>query len=112
MARFTAKFLVDLLRRQTVAAGGMAMILRSGDATSGAILVQTAERGVESILLEQRRDFDGNSVWELAGPGADSDSESRAAYRERRTKADPDIWIIELDVPDAQRLIASWAAAN
>lgn len=110
MTRLTSRFLVDLLLRETQAAGGFATVLASGDDRAGSILIQCSERGVAGSLLERRFSLDGGHVWEAVGPGADADEETRAAYRERRRKADPDLWIVELDVADTQRLVAEWSA--
>ena len=47
---------------------------------------------------------------EPVGPDDAKDGESRENYRERRRKADPDLWIVELDIADAPRLVAEWGA--
>lgn len=110
MARLTSRFLVDLLLRRTQAAGGFAAVLATGDERAGSLLVQCSARGVPGPLLERRFSLDGTYVWEAVGPGADEDEDARAAYRARRRKADPDLWIVELDIADTQRLVAEWSA--
>ena len=110
MARLTSRFLIDLLLRRTQAAGGFAAILASGDDRAGSILIQCSERGVPGELLERRFSLDGAALWEAVGPGADADEAARAAYRARRRQADPDLWIVELDIADTQRLVAEWSA--
>lgn len=109
MTRLASRFLVDLLLRRTEAAGGFATIIASGDAQSGIILVQCSDRGQSGPLLERRFSTDGDYIWEaVESPG--SDDESRTKYQERRRKADPDLWIVELDIADAPRLVAEWGA--
>lgn len=110
MTRLTSRFLVDLLIRRAEATGGFATILAKGDDTSGIILVQCSDRGRQGPLLERRFSPDGRYVWEPVGPDGAEDGESRANYRERRRKADPDLWIVELDIADAPRLVAEWGA--
>ena len=110
MARLNSRFLVDLLVRRTEAAGGFAAILAKGDENSGTILVQCSDRGNPGPLLERRFLLDGRHVWEPVGPDESSDGESRANYQERRRKADPDLWIVDLDIADAPRLVAGWGA--
>ncbi|HKX89372.1 MAG TPA: DUF1491 family protein [Sphingopyxis sp.] len=110
MTRLKSRFLVDLLLRRTEAAGGFATVLAKGDDTSGIILVQCSDRGEAGPLLERRFSPAGHYVWEAVGPDDPQDDESRANYRERRRKADPDLWIVELDIADAPRLVAEWAA--
>lgn len=108
MARLTSRFLVDLLLRRTQAAGGFAAVLAAGDDRAGTILIQCSERGVPGALLERRFSLNGDPVWEAVGP--DEDEEARSAYRARRRQADPDLWIVELDIADTQRLVAEWSA--
>ena len=107
--RLKSRFLVDLLIRRAETAGGFATVLAKGDDTSGIILVQCADRGAPGPLLERRFAANGAYVWEAVGPTGD-DGESRENYRERRRTADPDLWIVELDIADAPRLVAEWAA--
>ncbi|MDZ3832037.1 MAG: DUF1491 family protein [Sphingopyxis sp.] len=110
MTRLTSRFLIDLLLRETQAAGGFAAILAAGDDRAGTILVQCSDRGQVGPLLERRFSFDGGQLWEAVGPGPDADDESRANYHDRRRRADPDLWIVELDIADAPRLVAEWGA--
>lgn len=110
MTRLTSRFLVDLLLRRTESAGGFATVLAKGDEHSGVILVQCTERGQPGPLLERRFSVSGHYIWEAVGPDDPKDGESRTNYHERRQKADPDLWIVELDIADAPRLVAEWAA--
>lgn len=110
MTRFKSRFLVDLLLRRTEAAGGFAIVLAKGDENSGIILVQCSDRGEPGPLLERRFGPDGRYIWEAVGPSDAKDGESRAIYQDRRRKADPDLWLVELDIADAPRLVAEWAA--
>ena len=109
MTRLTSRFLVDLLLRRTEAAGGFATVLASGDEHSGIILILCADRGQPGPLLERRFSPQGHYIWEAVVP-ADSNDESRSNYQDRRRKADPDMWLIELDIADAPQLVAEWAA--
>lgn len=110
MTRLKSRFLVDLLLRRTEAAGGFATVLAKGDETSGIILVQCTRRGEPGPLLERRFSAEGSYIWEAVGPTDPKDGESRANYQDRRRKADPDLWLIELDIADAPQLVAEWAA--
>ena len=110
MTRLKSRFLVDLLLRRTEAAGGFATVLAKGDDTSGIILVQCSERGEPGPLLERRFSVDGHYIWEAVGPTDAKEGDSRANYQDRRRKADPDLWLVELDIADAPRLVAEWGA--
>lgn len=110
MARLKSRFLVDVLLRRTESAGGFATILAKGDDDSGIILIQCSERGRPGPLLERCFSVGGHYSWQAVGPNDPDDGVSRANYQERRRRADPDLWIIELDIADAPRLVAEWAA--
>lgn len=110
MTRLKSRFLVDLLIRRAEAAGGFATVLAKGDDTSGIILVQCRDRGEPGPLLERRFSVGGRHIWESVGPDSAKDGESAENYRERRRKADPDLWIVELDIADAPQLVAEWGA--
>lgn len=110
MARLTSRFLIDLLLRRTQAAGGFAAVLAAGDEQSGTILVQCSDRGRFGPLLERRFSMDGRYIWEDVGPSDPMDDDARADYQNRRRRADPDLWIVELDIVDAPRLVAEWSA--
>jgi len=110
MTRLTSRFLVDLLLRRTESAGGFATVLAKGDEHSGIILIQCADRGRPGPLLERRFSAQGHYIWETVGPTDSDDSDSRANYQDRRLKADPDMWLVELDIADAPQLVAEWGA--
>ena len=110
MTRLKSRFLVDLLLRRTEAAGGFATVLAKGDENSGIILVQCSDRGQPGPLLERRFGADGHYIWEAVGPSDPNGGESRANYQDRRRKSDPDLWLVELDIADAPRLVVEWAA--
>lgn len=110
MARLKSRFLVDLLLRRAEAAGGFATVLAKGDDSSGIILIQCSDRGEPGPLLERRFAASGGYIWEAVGPDDPYDREMRANYQDRRRQADPDMWLIELDIADAPQLVAEWAA--
>ena len=100
--RLAAGMLVSALIRRVEELGGNGAVLAKGDATAGAILIQLAERGVPGDLLERRLDQEGAYRWSPTGPG---DAEQRSDYIARRRRGDPDLWVVELDVPDGITLI-------
>jgi hypothetical protein len=87
--------------------GGSAVVLRKGDGISGSILIQCLEKGRNCGLFERVPDYaKGGYTLAPCGPGMDSDEAETTAYLDRRMRADPDLWLIELNVPDAQRFAA------
>jgi hypothetical protein len=109
MARLTSRFLVDLLVRTTQSAGGFATILAMGDEQSGTILIQCRDRNGPGSVLERRFSLDGTPSWEEIRPTAANGGAVADDYFARRRKSDPDLWIVELDIADAPRLVADWA---
>lgn len=105
-ARLTSAMLVGALRRRVAAAGGFATILVKGDAISGVILVQTMDRGAESGLFERVPNLQGSYALMRCGPTPEEGPEALNLYVARRRRSDPDLWIIELDIPEAERFAA------
>ena len=95
--------LVGQLIRRVQAAGGFATVLRKGDPISGMILIQTLEKGEETGLFERVVGLDDRAQLVPAGQVHWGKTEEMAQYIARRVRSDPDIWIIELDIPEAER---------
>lgn len=104
--RLTSAMLVGVLVRRASAGGGFATILVKGDQTSGVILVQALDRGQEIGLFERVSDYAGGYRLNRCGPTTNGGTEEVTQYIERRRRADPDLWVIELDIPDAERFAA------
>lgn len=96
-ARPASGLLVSALIRHVEAAGGHGMVLARGDATAGAILVLLIDRGRPMGLLERMPTIHGYR-W------TDNGSADREAYLPDRRRSDPDLWIVELDHPEARAL--------
>jgi hypothetical protein len=98
--------LAGALIKRVGQAGGFAMVLHKGDATSGTIIVQCLERGMKTGLFERVPDYRGGYHMVSCGPANDSDPEAATQYIARRLRSDPDLWLIELDIADAERFAA------
>lgn len=104
--------LVSALIRRVAVEGGHAAVLTRGDPESGGILLACADRGRVSHLIERVLDLDGRYRWARCGPQESADPEAVSQYLERRRTRDPDIWIVELDIADAERFAAETIASN
>lgn len=93
---------MSALVRRAYAEGGSAAVLARGDREAGAVLLLLAERGVVSALIERALGA-GGYAWRETGP---ADPAGRDAYLARRRDRDPDLWVVEVDHPDARRLVA------
>lgn len=103
--RLPSGVLVSALLRRINDAGGIGMVLARGDAQAGAILVIAAEKGRSYRGLERGIGSDGKVALIAAGPRGDDPDDLAAYWRRRRTR-DPDLWVIELDIPFAERFAA------
>ncbi|HEX7875328.1 MAG TPA: DUF1491 family protein [Sphingobium sp.] len=104
--RLTSAMLVGVLVRRAAAAGGFATVLLKGDEISGVILVQAVEKGRDCGLFERVPDFAGGYRLSRCGPAAEQGVGAMVQYLERRRRSDPDLWVIELDIADAERFAA------
>jgi hypothetical protein len=95
-ARLPSAMLVGALIRRANVEGGSAMLLARGDHDSGAIIVLCSGRGVPGDLVERTLTADGYR-W-TARRVADRDD-----YVARQRARDPDLWVVELDIADAER---------
>jgi hypothetical protein len=105
-ARLTSAMLVSSLIRLVTNAGGNATVLAKGDPGAGAILLICTERGVFTSLQERLLDAQGRYRWQPVGPATTHQSAEIDAYLDRRRASDGDIWLIELDIANAERFAA------
>lgn len=105
--RLTSRVLVSALIRRTQAEGGFATVLHRGEETSGSIVLQIVERGINLGFFERVTDLSGAVQLVRCGPLEVTESSENIQYIERRTRSDPDIWVVELDIAEGQRLAAA-----
>jgi hypothetical protein len=105
-ARLQTSILVNGLVRHAEAAGGFGAVLAKGDSAAGSVLVIIAEKGRKARILERLLQRDGQYSWQDTGPEALANDEGAEKFLVRRRKYDPDLWILELDVPSAERFAA------
>ena len=111
-ARLTAAVAASALIRRAEQEGGFAAVLAKGDSTAGAILVILTEKGGNPRFLERLLLPDGNYSWQNVGGGAAGNPSEGQKFLARRRKIDPDLWLIELDVPSAERFAAEMNGSN
>ncbi len=104
--RLAAGVLASALIRRVNAAGGNAVVVARGDPTAGAVLLICAERGIVTTLRERVLGVEGCYAWQAVGPADLKAHDTVAHYVERRRSRDPDLWVIELDIADAERFAA------
>lgn len=110
--RLQTSLLVQSLVRCVAAEGGFAAVLQKGDAVSGTIIVACIGGDRQICLYERMSDFSGGySLSPIARKDWGND-EAIMAYIGRRTQSDPDLWVVELDVPNGEQLAAGLLGSN
>lgn len=104
--RVASSVLVTALIRKAEGEGGFAAVLAKGDATAGSILLLLTERGTDPRILERLLQPDGRYAWGHSTGNAAEVPELIA----RRRRFDPDLWVLELDVPSVERFAAEMTA--
>ncbi len=111
-ARLSTSLLVGSLIRRAEIEGGFAAVIAKGDATAGSVLVLLTERGGNARIMERLLQPDGRYSWQETGGQVIEHKEETSAFFDRRRKYDPDLWIVELDVPSLERFAAEMNASN
>ncbi len=104
-SRLPAHLEVAALLRQTQADGGFASVLTKGEREAGTILVVLRERGANARVFERMPGLDGGRKWHRSKHQLSDSSQEIDEYLDRRATQDHDLWIIELDVVNGERLI-------
>jgi hypothetical protein len=104
--RLASGVLVSALIRRAQAEGGFAALLSRGDEHAGAVVVILTEKGADPQLLERILLPDGRYAWQSPSDQAISEPREVSDFVARRRRFDPDLWVVELDVPSAERFTA------
>lgn len=103
--RLPAKLEVSALIRIVGAQGGFASVLQKGEADAGTILLVLTERGANARVYERMPAADGSRNWQQSKVEAPENKQEFNEWLDRRGAQDPDLWIVELDIADAERFI-------
>lgn len=106
--RLATGLFIQALRRSAEVSGGVCTVIARGDPVSGAVLLLCVERGVGKAMYELGYDPAGQLQWRDAHrPKPDPDL---GTYLAKRRQSDPDLWVIELDIPASERFAADFIA--
>jgi hypothetical protein len=108
--RLPAKLEVSGLVRQIESQGGFATILNSGDADGGAVVLIVSSRGRHVAALERILGISGDYEWRRTGPAESAGSTEVQSFLAKRTRFDPDLWVVEVDIAEPERFIAETTA--
>tara|TARA_Y100001001_G_scaffold162992_1_gene190926 strand:+ start:142 stop:477 length:336 start_codon:yes stop_codon:yes gene_type:complete len=105
-ARLPAHVEVSGLIRAVESAGGFAMVLQKGERDAGTILVLTTQNGRNTRLWERMPQLDGSRKFSCTREQDDENPREIDEYVVKRRLSDPDCWVIELDIENAERFVA------
>jgi hypothetical protein len=97
--------------RRATSEGGFATILKRGDPDRGILTLQITERGEMKAVLERQMDEDFSYRWTDISSAGLLDEAAWRDFLAKKRRFDPDFWLIELDVADAQRFVAEMLAS-
>ncbi len=104
--RLPAHLEVSGLIRLVETHGGTAMVVAKGERDAGTILIVTMHRGNDARLFERMPQLDGSRTFVATNKQDSEKPREFHDYLERRKRQDPDTWILEVDIDDAERFIA------
>jgi len=103
--RLPAHLEVSGLLRRVQTAGGFATVTARGERDAGTIMVVTTCNGRDYRAYERMPQADGTRIWQSVRADEQGYGEAFSSYLERRQNQDSDLWIVELDIPEAERFI-------
>ncbi len=103
--RLPAHLEVSGLIRAVQAAGGFATVLAKGERDAGTLLVVCCHNATPARAYERMPLPDGTRDWGLAKAQDPENPYDFSEYCTRRHQQDPDLWVLELDIADAERFI-------
>jgi hypothetical protein len=112
LTRLPAHLEVGGLIRAVGSAGGFATVIAKGERDAGTILLVCSEKGGPATAYERMPQADGSRGWTLVRKQENEEPQQFWEYCERRKSQDPDLWILELDVPSPERFIDSSGTGN
>lgn len=104
-SRLPAHLEVSGLIRQTQAGGGFAAVVKKGEHDAGTLLIVITCNGENSRIYERMPTIDGPREWQRTMQEDPENKREFVDYLDRRGRQDPDLWILELDIEDGERII-------
>lgn len=104
--RLPAHLEVSSLIRLAETNGGSAMVLAKGHREAGTILLVTVYRDEGAALYERMPQLDGTRSFVQTKIQDFEKPYEFSEYLQRRHDQDPDNWVIEVDIDQAERFIA------
>lgn len=103
--RLPARLEIAGLIRLAQNGGGFAAVLKSGDDQAGSIILLLTENGANPRVYERMPQLDGSRTWHCSMGQTTDNAGKISEYLDRRGQQDADLWVIELDIANGERLI-------
>lgn len=103
--RLPAHVEITGLIRAVEAKGGFGTVLAKGERDAGTLMVLCCANGTNTRLYERMPQLDGTRAWVLTKSQSLGMPYEITEYWQRRKAQDSDLWILELDHPDAEQLL-------
>ena len=91
--------------RRVEGEGGFATVLAKGEPDAGTLIIVIGEKGRDFKAFERMPRPDGQRAWTLSQEESAEEPGKFQEWIARRRNQDPDLWIVELDVPQGERFI-------
>ena len=105
--RLPAPLEVGAVGRRAYWQGGFATVLARGEQDAGTIALVILCRGKPPALYERMPQLDGNRPFVRAREQESEKDQEFSAFLRKRSERDPDLWLIEADIPDIERFVAA-----
>ncbi len=103
--RLPAHLEISGLIRAVQAEGGFATVLSKGERDAGTLMIICCENGTKLRAYERMPQLDGTRDWALSKAQDTDNPTDFTDFLERRRRQDSDLWILELDIANAERFI-------
>jgi hypothetical protein len=103
--RIPAHLEVSGLIRAVAAEGGFATVIAKGERDAGTLLVVCCGKDRACAAYERMPQPGGGRAWALSRAQDTENPQEFWNYCDRRKNQDSDLWIVELDIPNAERFI-------
>ena len=101
--RLASSVLVGAMLRRAEGEGGFGAVLAKGDATAGSIILILLEKGGNPRIFERVLQAEGDYSWTESTTRSTAKGEEVPDFIARRRRFDPDLWVLELDIPSVER---------
>lgn len=105
--RLPAHLEATAIRRIAESMGGFATVLSRGDKDAGTIAIVIIVRGEPARLYERMPQVDGNRTFVCTTFEDIENKQNFSEILKRRCERDPDLWLIEADIPERERFVAA-----